>query len=69
MKKQSRWGRFMADSKMRQGIALGIAIMSIGYNMLPLEPSVGTQWACGLILFFAGAWFIVSSSSVKSEDT
>ena len=65
MEKQERWSRFIKESNKRSSIALGIAVMAIGYNMLPIEPSLEILWLGGIVLFFGGMWMIVSAASIK----
>lgn len=59
----------MADNAKRSGIALGIAVMAIGYNMLPIKAPPALLEASGLIIMFMGAVVITNAISTKSQKS
>jgi hypothetical protein len=58
----------MAESKKFAGIAFSLAMVSIGYNLLPIQPPAPLLWISGLAIMAFGILILLTviSSSNKS---
>lgn len=66
MSKKKEWSRFVRDSNKRASIAFGIAVLSIGYNLLPIQQSITALWISGLIIMMLGCWVVINAIFTKS---
>jgi len=50
--------RQIKEGARRSDIAFGIAILAIGYNLLPYKGPVEALWAGGVVIMAMGAWIV-----------
>jgi hypothetical protein len=67
MSKNNKWSKFMETRAKRSGIAFGIAVMAIGYNMLPIKPPLWLSEIAGLVVLLMGAWVVTVHIGKKTK--
>jgi hypothetical protein len=66
MSKNEKWNKFMTTSSKRSAIAFGIAVMGIGYSMLPVKPPAWLSELVGVLIMAMGAWLVTTNLNKKT---
>lgn len=61
MPKKKDWLEFVRDNNKRTNIAFGIAVMAIGYNLLPIVPPAAIAYIAGIFVMLLGAIVVIKA--------
>jgi hypothetical protein len=67
MTKKDKIQKMLTIGAFRSQLAFGIAVMSIGYNLIPVKGPTWVMWICGIATMLLGIW-VISSAKNKSKD-